>query len=240
MIFTRQLAYDIKGILTDWVLYFALVLSVLPAYGILYSIVNFQGPFNVTQVTYFYAFFGSVLSIIVAIRPFVKDLQNNTIVLFMNKRSNRYKYYVSKLTAGAVTGLIFGVFCTFVLMFASGYADLEIQTALYFEVIVHYILFTLFYTSVFLAMSTFIKGPIALIVSAILSIMLLPTLLQVPVYIEQTPEAVITFINDYLPFSFAPDVIGLQDFTSGQYVSTIGFIVLFILLGVFKAGRTDY
>lgn len=240
MIFRRQLAYDIKGILTDWLLYFALIMSIFPAMGIIYSITHLSGPFTMIQVTYFYAFFGSVLSVIVAIRPFVKDLQNNTIILFMNKTNNRYKYYTSKIISSAIVGLIFGAVGVLVVIFGVYYADLETDASLYYKVILHYILFTLFYGSVFLAMSTFIKSPIGLIVSAILFIMLLPSLLEVPLHIENTPEIIQTFITDYLPFSFSPEVLGSQSFSTGQYVSMIVCIVIFTMIGFMKVGRTDY
>lgn len=237
---SKQLAYDIRSILTDWLLYFALVMSIIPAFGILYSIVNLNGPFDTIQVTYFYAFFGGVLSVIVTIRPFVKDLQNNTIVLFMNQTRNRYKYYTSKLIAAGIVGLIFGLIGMGVLGFAASYADLEFSDSLYYQMVIHYILFTLFYGSVFLALSTFIKSPIGLIVTALLSILLLPSLLQVPLYVDNTPEFILTFVTDYLPFNFAPDVLGSQDFSNGQYISTILAIVIFIMIGYFKIGRTDY
>jgi ABC-2 type transport system permease protein len=240
MIFTKQLAYDVRGILTDWMLYFALIMSIIPAFGILYSIVNLKGPFDTIQVTYFYTSFGAVLSIIVTIRPFVKDLQNNTIVLFMNRLGNRYKYYTSKLVASVVVGLIFGLVGMAVLSFASYYADLNIPTELYYQMVIHYMLFTLFYGSLFLTLSTFIKSPIGLIVTALLSILLLPSLLQVPLYIDGTPEFILTFVTDYLPLNFAPDVLGSHNFITAHYVSFIVFTVVFAGIGYFKIGRTDY
>lgn len=220
-------------------LYFGLIMSILPAVGIIYSI-NQWGDFDTMQVTSFYTFFGSVIAVITAIRPFVKDLQNNTIVLFMNQTSNRYKYYASKIVSSAFVGLIFGLAGTFVIALGAGYADIVFDQALYYQMVIHYILFTLFYGSVFLALSTFIKNPVGLIVMAILSIFLLPSLLQVPFYIEQTPEFINTFIMEYLPFNFAPDVIGSHDFSTEQYVSTVCFIIAFIVIGIIKMKYTDY
>lgn len=240
MIFKRQLGYDIKGVLTDWVLYLGLIMSILPAIGIIYSIKEWGGPFDMVQVTYFYTFFGSVLSVITAIRPFVKDLQNNTIVLFMNQTSNRFKYYASKTVSSAFVGFLFGIVGTGVIYFGASYADISMETELYYLIIIHYILFTLFYGSVFLAFSTFVKSPIGLIVTAILSILLLPTLLEVPLYIDNVPEFVITFITDYLPLNFAPEVIGSHDFSTGQYISIVVWIFLLIVLGMMKMKRTDY
>lgn len=237
---SKIVSYDLKNIMTSWLTYFSIVLCVLPAFGIAYSVANFKGPFEVIQLTYFFAFFGSLLVVIIAMLSFTKDLSQNTITLLMNEKSSRMKYYISKVITIGVTGLIFGIAGTLSTYFLAEYARLEMSNELFWQITVHYILYALFYGTLFLTISTFYTNVLALFIIAILSIVLLPTLLDGLLMWSGLPESIGTFIADWLPLYFISETIGSHNWITEHYISTIIAIVLFIVIGLMRIRTKDY
>lgn len=237
---SKLVSYDIKNILTNWLTYFSIVLCFLPAFAIAYSVANLKAPFDVIQLTYFFAFFGTLLVVINVMLPFTKDISQNTITLMMNEKSNRLKYYLAKVISILIIGLIFGIAATASTYFLSSYADLDMANELFWKIPFHYVLYALFYGTLFLAISTFYNNVLALFIIAMLSIMLLPTLFDGLLLWNKLPEAAVTFISEYLPLYFISDVIGSHDWVTGHYVSTIVCIFLINIIGLIRIQARDY
>ncbi|MGO1922480.1 MAG: hypothetical protein ACTH14_01485 [Jeotgalicoccus sp.] len=238
---SKLVSYDLKNIMTSWLTYFSIVLCVLPAFGIAYSVANFKGPsFEVIQLTYFFAFFGSLLVVIIAMLSFTKDLSQNTITLMMNEKSKRIQYYIAKVITIAIIGLIFGIAGTLSTYLLAEYAGLEMASELFWQITVHYILYALFYGTLFLTISTFYTNVLALFIVAVLSIMMLPTLFDGLLLWNDLPEWMGTFITDWLPLYFISETIGSHNWIAEHYISTIIAIVLFIVIGIMRIRTKDY
>lgn len=238
---SKLVSYDLKNIMTSWLTYFSIVLCVLPAFGIAYSVANFKGPsFEVIQLTYFFAFFGSLLVVIIAMLSFTKDLSQNTITLMMNEKSTRIQYYIAKVITIAIIGLIFGIAGTLSTYLLAEYAGLEMASELFWQITVHYILYALFYGTLFLTISTFYTNVLALFIVAVLSIMMLPTLFDGLLLWNDLPEWMGTFITDWLPLYFISETIGSHNWIAEHYISTIIAIVLFIVIGIMRIRTKDY
>lgn len=237
---SKLVTYDLKNILTSWLTYFSLFLCILPAFGIAYSIANLEGPFGVVQLTYFYAFFGTLLVVISAMLPFTKDISQNTIVLFMNEKSNRIKYYLAKTITIALVGLLFGIVGALSTYFLAEYASLEVSGELLGLIVLHFVLYTLFYGTLFLTISVFYNNVLALFIVALISIMLLPGLLEGLMMWDGLPNAIGTFITEYFPPYFLSEVVGSHEWTAGHYISTSIGIIVIIIIGLLKVRNRDY
>lgn len=237
---SKLVAYDFKNLMTSWLTYFSFILCILPAYAIAYSIANLGGPFEVIQLTYFYAFFGNLLVVIIAMLPFTRDISQNTIVLLMNEKSNRTKYYLAKTITIIIVGLIFGIVGALSTFFLAGYADLEVTNKLLALIVLHFVLYTLFYGTLFLTLSVFYNNVLSLFIIALLSIMLLSTLLGGLLMWEGLPEFARTFISEYLPLYFLPEVVGSHNWLSEHYISTSIGIIIFVAIGLIKVRHKDY
>ncbi len=237
---SKLVFYDFKNIMTSWITYFSIALCILPAFGIAYSVANLNGPFEVIQLTYFFAFFGTLLVVINAMLPFTKDISHNTITLMMNTKSNRVKYYIAKVITIGIAGLIFGIAGNLSTYFLAAYAGLEMPGELMWQIILHFILYTLFYGTLFLTISTFYNNVLALFIVALLSIMLLPSLLDGILMWDGLSEWVNTFIREYLPLYFLPEVTGSHNWLSAHYVSSAAGIILIAVIGLIKIQKRDY
>jgi hypothetical protein len=145
---SKLVFYDFKNIMTSWITYFSIALCILPAFGIAYSVANLNGPFEVIQLTYFFAFFGTLLVVINAMLPFTKDISHNTITLMMNTKSNRVKYYIAKVITIGIAGLIFGIAGNLSTYFLAAYAGLEMPGELMWQIILHFT-FILYFTALY-------------------------------------------------------------------------------------------
>lgn len=237
---SKLVTYDLKNILTSWLTYFSLFLCIMPAVAIAYSIVNLKGPFEVTHITSFFAFFGTLLVVINAMLPFTKDISQNTIVIFMNEKSNRVTYYLAKSITIALVGLLFGVVGALSTYILASYASLEVSSKLLALIVLHFILYALFYGTLFLTISLFYNNVLALFIVGMLSIMLLPGLLEGLMMWDGLPNSIGTFITEYFPLYFISEVIGSHEWTVGHYVSTVVSIILFIAVGLVKVRKRDY
>lgn len=237
---SKLVSYDLKNIMTSWLTYFSIALCVLPAFGIAYSVANFKGPFEVIQLTYFFAFFGSLLVVIIAMLSYTKDLSQNTITLMMNEKSSRIKYYIAKVITIGIIGLIFGIAGTLSTYFLAEYAGLEMAGELFWQIPLHYVLYALFYGTLFLTISTFFTNVLALLIVAVLSIMMLPTLFDGLLLWNDLPEWAGTFITDWFPLYFISETIGSHNWITEHYISTIVAIILIIVIGLIRIQKKDY
>lgn len=237
---SKIVSYDLKIIMTSWVTYFSLLLCILPSFGIAYSIANLKGPFEVIHIIYFFGFFGTLLVVINAMLTFTKDISQNTIILFMNEKSNRIKYFVSKILIILIVGLLFGFVGSVSIYLLAQYANLEVSLELLGEVIIHYILYTLFYGVLFLTTSVFYKNIVTLFIIALITIMLAPTLLDGLLMWDGLSELTSTIILEYLPLYFLPEVVGSQNWSNENYISTIIVIIVIAALGLIKIRKQDY
>lgn len=137
-------------------------------------------------------------------------------------------------------GLIFGIAGNLSTYFLAAYAGLEMPGELMWQIILHFILYTLFYGTLFLTISTFYNNVLALFIVALLSIMLLPSLLDGILMWDGLSEWVNTFIREYLPLYFLPEVTGSHNWLSAHYVSSAAGIILIAVIGLIKIQKRDY
>ncbi|WP_117149615.1 hypothetical protein [Paraliobacillus zengyii] len=239
MIVSRVVLYDMKKIFSDWFLYMSLILSFLPAMGIAYAIKNLDGPFTLEHVTSFYALFGTIMSVVVAMRLYTDDLSNETITLVINNKKNRVKYLLSKVFGFALVGLVFGVLCALTLLFVKEYLAVLPESSLYLKTIVNYTLFTTLYTILFFFISIFYRNVAAIFVIAVLSISFLPNLFGTLLDSGSLPESLNTVIES-LPIYYLPILIGSHNLDGVQYLTVAVFLLVFFLGSFFAIRSRDY
>ncbi|RWZ58680.1 hypothetical protein EQV77_06860 [Halobacillus fulvus] len=239
MIISRVVLFDMKRIFSNWFLYFSLILSFVPAFGIAYSIKNLGGPFTLAHVTSFYALFGTILSVVVAMRLYTADLSNETITLVMNDKVTRVKYLISKFLGFSLVGLVFGLFCAGTVFFIKEYLSLSPDGMLYVKTIVNYVLFTTLYTILFFFASIYYRSVAALFVIAVLSISFLPNLISTIMDSGSLPASVSAAI-EYLPFYYFPILIGSHNLAGIEYLMVAAFLIVLFAGSLFSIRRQDY
>ncbi|MCK1976880.1 ABC transporter permease subunit [Jeotgalicoccus huakuii] len=237
---SKIVTYDLLTALRSWFTYFSLILCILPAGAIAYSVANFEAPFDTTQLIAFFAFFGSLLVVINAMLAFTKDLSQNTIILMMNQSGNRMKYFLSKIISIGCIGLLFGLVCLASTYALSTYAGLDFDAALYWKIPVTYVIYTLFYGGLFLLISIYFTNFAALFIISLISIVLLPSLFNGLLFWDKIPDSVVNFLEDSLPLYYLPDLLNTLEWQTSFYISSIVAILLFTVLGMLLIRRKDY
>lgn len=237
---SKIVMYDMMAAFRSWFTYFSLILCILPAFGIAYSIKNFEAPFDTTHLIAFFAFFGSLLVVINAMLPFTKDLSQNTIILMMNQSANRMKYFLAKMISIGCVGLLFGLVSLASTYILANYVSLEFDAEFFWKIPLTYVIYTLFFGGLFLLISIYFSNVAALFIIALISIVLLPSLLNGLMYWDKIPDSVVNFVEDSLPLYYLPDLISNLEWQSSFYISSLVAIALFTLLGMLLIRRKDY
>lgn len=236
---SRMVSFDMKQVFRHWFFYTALILSFLPAFGIAYSIKNLGGPFTIDHVTSFYALFGTILSVVMAMMLYTKDLTNETMTLMVNQKQNRARYLAAKVISSGLVGLSFGVFCALTVFFAQSYIGADVEALLYVKTIVNYTLFTILYMVLFFFISIFYQSVAALFVIAVLAISFLPNLMATALGNMSLPGVVETVI-EHLPIYYLPHLIGPHNIDGIQYGIAAAFILVFYFGSYTSIRRQDY
>lgn len=239
MITSKLILLDIKKIHLNWFIYFSIILSVIPAYGIAYAIKNLHGPFSIYHITSFYSLFGTILCVIISMRLFTDDLYNEVHTLLYSNKDNRKKYLISKVIGSIYIGILFGITCVFVIFTSVEYLNINVNNSIYIKSIINYVMFSSFYSILFFFISTFYRKVTFLFVIAILSISFLPNLISTILDSNLFSDKINNVIEN-LPFYFLPLMIGSHNFSNTQYILTLLSILLVFYLAIKSLLRQDY
>ncbi|MUV37562.1 hypothetical protein JNUCC1_01368 [Lentibacillus sp. JNUCC-1] len=235
---SKLVAFDVKRIISSWLLYLALGLSFLAAFGIAYSIKHLSGPFTMSHITSFYAMFGSIFSAVIGMRLFSVDLSSETISLLLNTKTNRVKYGLSKMIGFGIVGLIFGIACAVTVYITKIYTGVDVEQMLYWKSILNYVLFTMFYAALFFTISLFYRKVTVLFVVAVLAVSFLPNLLDT--LLQADLPAFLASSIEHLPLYFFPIYIGSHNLELLQYGVVFGSIALLAVLSFTFIQKQDY
>lgn len=239
MITKRLLWLDIKKIHSSWFTYFSLLLSIFPAYGMVYAIKNLHGPFTILHVTSFYSLFGSIFCVILSMRLFTDDIYHEVFSLIFDKVAHRKRYLVGKLLGSIYVGILFGLICMFVIFTSVEYLRIHVDNHIYLKSFLNYILFSAFYSLLFFFISIFYRKVTVLFVIAVLSVSFLPNLIASILESGIFSKGVIHFVHD-VPFYFLPIRIGSHNFSNVDYIIVLFSIVLLFFLSIKAIIRQDY
>lgn len=232
--------YDILNIFKSPLFYFLILLSIFPSIAISYSIKELKGPFDLQHITSFYALFGSISAYIFTIGVFTKDLTNETISFFMNNKSSRQSYILAKMISIFWVGLIFGLVGIITVHSCHViYLGNEIPYNTYFEMLLNYILFSLFFGLLFLLVSLFYRNIISYYIVGLLFITFIPGIISSILFWEETPELVVTIV-DHIPLYTLPAFLGGNALEVSHYISVICSIVILIILNTVLVKKRDY
>lgn len=222
--------YDIKKTFKSLWNYICTLLIFIAISGIVYSFLETKGEASSEQIVRITAWVFSVMGLIVLIKILTRDISQNTLQLFLNKRINRNKYLIGKIISIIFVILLFSSLVTvytLVVQFLIKGDSLTIETFLQFLFIysLYFLIFglTLFFITIYTQSQSLIY---TLGLFIILIIPILSTLIPlVPIYGED-----ITNILNYIPFSYLTTKLYQGDFNLNTSQILISIILLFLLL----------
>ncbi|WP_145432839.1 hypothetical protein [Staphylococcus haemolyticus] len=227
----KYLQLEILREIKNTYLYLSIILSIISGSGIIYSIYSLNGPFDETHVSGLYATISVIAMSLFCVKTIAIDFHYQVSQLILTSKINRIKFIITKLTTTIFISLIFSIGCILLLETNSILNGFDFNFIDFVNVIIHHLLFMLFYSIVILLLSLFITKIATLFIINFILVMVLPSILQKLTAIPKIPEF-IKILIEKSPFLTLP--IHLPDLTlSVSNIIVIVFSVISLILITF-------
>ncbi|MEJ7185352.1 hypothetical protein WL241_11480 [Staphylococcus epidermidis] len=221
-----ELLREIKNIY----IYLSIILSLISGGGIIYSIHSLNGPFDETNVSGLYATISVIAMSLFCVKIIAIDFHYQVSQLILTSKKNRLKFVTTKIIIVFFVSLFFSVGCILLLKINSILNGFNFNFTDIINVIIHHLLFMVFYSVITLLLSLFISKISTLFIINFILVMIVPSILQKLTAVPKIPKFLKTLIEES-PFLTLP--MHLPDLTlSGNNIIVI---VLSILLLFFTA-----
>lgn len=239
MNFDKFLMLELKRHIINVPLFLSLVLSLALGGGIIYSINELGGPFQPGNVSGLYAAIATVALGIYSAKIVISDLHYGTIHLLFTSAENRIKFLLSRIIVIVAVSLLFGIGCSALLyvnhiLNHQVFSLLDIGTA-----ILHYELFGIFFTLLFLIIAMYYQKPINLLGLAMIIILVLPGIFGLVFQVDAIPELIKDMVAYFPVYSLTNQVPFLAMNTLEMVITIIVTGILFVF-AYLRLPKIDY
>ncbi|HEE9175390.1 TPA: hypothetical protein R8D17_002811 [Staphylococcus aureus] len=228
----NYLKLEILRELKNIYVYLSIILAFISGSGIIYSIHSLNGPFDETNVSGLYATISIIAMSLFCVKIFSIDFHYQVSQLILTSKINRIKFIITKILIAIFISLIFSIGCMLLLKTNSILNGFDFDFMDIINVIIHNLLFMLFYSAIVLLLSLIINKIATLFIVNFILVMVLPSILQKLTAIPKTPEFLKMLIEES-PFLTLP--IHLPDLSLSEnniIVISISVILLFSFIFV--------
>lgn len=223
--------HDIISILRSPLTYLALILTLLPIIGMT-ALINQQmhkvdGDIIMAMGSWFF----SIVGLLFMIKTITRDISQGTIQLYLNKTSNRIKYFIAKvLSIAFIASLITVLLDVLVLIIQAVTKGPDVKDEKMLQILWFYFIFLLFFGLLLFLVALIVPKPALIYALGIFLVLIVPFaepfLPMIPKIGDDIQKAL-----KYIPFSYLTNKTTTGDFKFSNwqwFISTASIVVLFV------------
>lgn len=228
--------HDIISILRSPLTYLAILFTLLPMIGITALINNQMHKVDGNIILSMGSWFFSIVGLLFVIKTITRDIAQGTIQLYLNKVSNRLKYFIAKVISIVIIAfLITGILDLIVFVIQNVTKGPDVKDGKFLELLWFYLIFMLFFGVLLFLVSLIMPKPALIYALGIFLVLIVPF---AEPFIGMIPK-----IGDdlhkslkYIPFSYltSKTTAGKYTFSNWQwFISAASIVVLFVINSVY-------
>lgn len=230
---------EISRLFSNIYLYIGLLASLLFGGGIVYSIYVLNGPFNPNNVSGLFSNVSILALGLMCMNIVTRDLRTEVHQLIMINEKNRKLFVITRLILSVALSLTFSIALSLLLGFNYLLNKQGIDFLLISHIFIDYILFGMFFTSMFLTISLYYKNILGLTTLSFIIIMFLPGIISLFLSIPNIPE-ILKVIMTYIPiFSLTSKIASLSMNNWEILIALISSLLLYSW-SFFNISKIDY
>ncbi|CAL28409.1 phenol-soluble modulin export ABC transporter permease subunit PmtD [Staphylococcus carnosus] len=223
--------HDIISIVKSPLTYLALILTFIPLIGVTALINQQMHKVNADMIMSAGSWFFSIVGLLFVIKTITRDIGQGTIQLYLNKVSNRIKYFIAKVISIVfISFLMTGILDLFVFIIQSATKGPDLKDEKFIQILWFYLIFFLFFGLLLFLISLIAPKPALIYALGIFLILIVPFAEPFLPMIPKIGDNIQKSLK-YIPFSYltSKTTSGNYTFSNWQwFISSASIVVLFI------------
>ena len=223
--------HDIISIVKSPLTYLALILTFIPLIGVTALINQQMHKVNADMIMSAGSWFFSIVGLLFVIKTITRDIGQGTIQLYLNKVSNRFKYFIAKVISIVfISFLMTGILDLFVFIIQSATKGPDLKDEKFIQILWFYLIFFLFFGLLLFLISLIAPKPALIYALGIFLILIVPFAEPFLPMIPKIGDNIQKSLK-YIPFSYltSKTTSGNYTFSNWQwFISSASIVVLFI------------
>ncbi|RAZ67285.1 hypothetical protein [Planococcus maitriensis] len=239
MTFSSLLSLELGKTFKSIFTYLSLIVAMIFGSGIIVSITLYSGPFDNGNLIGVYATLSLLFLVVISMKNILVDLHYKTHYFYFTSARRRIDYFLARLIINGTMGILFalgGVGLLAINWSLNGLAFGAVDAAL---LIGEYLLFAVFFTSVFFLITLFYQNVMNLAIVFLVLYLIVPSMFGAMMQIPNLPGWVYKTL-ELIPFYSVPMYVPTVDMSLMQGLISVGFVLAVCLFIVFKFPKVDY
>ncbi|MHD0397287.1 phenol-soluble modulin export ABC transporter permease subunit PmtD [Staphylococcus simulans] len=223
--------HDMISILRSPLTYLALILTLLPIVGMT-ALINQQmhkvdGDIILAMGSWFF----SIVGLLFMIKTITRDISQGTIQLYLNKTSNRIKYFIAKVLSIALIAILITVILDVLVLIIQAFTKgPDVKDEKMIQILWFYFIFLLFFGLLLFLVALIVPKPALIYALGIFLVLIVPFAEPFLPMIPKIGDDIQKSLK-YIPFSYLTNktTTGNFKFSNWQwFISSASIVVLFI------------
>lgn len=223
--------HDMISILRSPLTYLALVLTLLPIIGMTALLNQQMHEVDGNTILAMGSWFFSIMGLLFMIKTITRDISQGTIQLYLNKTSNRIKYFIAKVLSIALIAILITVILdVLVLIIQAVTKGPDVKDEKMVQILWFYFIFLLFFGLLLFLIALFVPKPALIYALGIFLVLIVPFAEPFLPMIPKIGDDIQKSLK-YIPFSYLTNktTTGNFKFSNWQwFISAASIVVLFV------------